>query len=254
MIVPAYRSPLAFSRSRVLILDDESTISDQGTQPPAACPIAWAFSGPGATTWPQPRCVGMDERERELVAATVRAQAGDPEAFHYLFLRFAKPVLSFVYNLVGDRQRAEELTQETFIRAYRGLGSIRNAGQFSTWLFGIARNVVREAVRERYRHSPNVALDDPLALSVADGRPGADEELAATELGRTIRRALSSLSEDFRTVFVLKVLHQLSYDEIASITGASVGKLKTDLHRARLEMRHKLLTYRDRTGRIRGES
>ncbi len=196
----------------------------------------------------------MDERDKELAAATVRAQAGDTEAFRYLFLRYARPVLSFVYHIVGDRPRAEELTQETFIRAYRGLGEVRDPGRFSTWLFGIARNVVRESARESHRRSRDVALDDPVAISVSDRRPGAEEELVAAELGRTIRGALLGLSEDFRTVFVLKVLHRMSYEEIASITGSSVGKLKTDLHRARLEMRRKLLPYWERTGRIRGES
>ena len=194
----------------------------------------------------------MEEGETQLAASIALAQAGDAEAFHPVFRRFGKPVLSFIYNLVDDRARAEELTQEVFIRAFRALGSLREPAQFSTWLFGIARNVVRESIKAKYRRNRDVALDDPLALVLADARPGPGAELAASELGRAIRCALSSLPEDFRTVFVLRALHQLTYEEIAAVTGASVAKLKTDMHRARAEMRRRLLPYLEGSGRIRG--
>jgi len=196
--------------------------------------------------------VGTDAEETPLAHSIALARDGDAEAFRCIFLRFGKPVLSFIYGMIGNRARAEELTQESFIRAFRALGSLRNPDQFSTWLFGIARNVVRESIKAKYRRGEDVPLDDPVALSLADQRSGPDDELEASELGRRIRSSLSNLHEDFRTVFVLKVLHQMSFEEIAAITGHSIGKLKTDLHRARLEMRKRLLPYLEESGWFRG--
>src|ERR687890_405986 len=128
-----------------------------------------------------------------------RVPAGDEEAFRLIFDRYSRPVLSFIFDMVGDRALAEDLAQETFVRAYRGLGTLH--GQ-----------------------TPSGALLDK-------------------ELSGVIQRALQKLDEDKRTVFTLKVLQQRSYEEIAEITGFSVGKLKTDLHRARAEMRRRIGPY-----------
>jgi len=172
-----------------------------------------------------------------------RARAGDADAFHAVFIRYSKPVLSFIYSQLGNRAHAEELTQETFIRAYQRLFSMHGNTQLSTWLFGIARNVVREAIKEKYRDQRKVELDQPLSRTLRDIRTGPDQQLIAGELNLKIQKALAALSEDHRVVFVLKVLHRMRYKEISRITGASIGKLKTDLHRARLEMRQRLVPY-----------
>lgn len=192
-----------------------------------------------------------ERREKAIPAADwVKTRGGDPEAFEAVFVRYAKPILSFTYNMLGDRNRAEEATQETFIRAYRRLDSRQEETRLSTWLFGIARNVVREAIREKYRGAANVSLDARISRSLADCRRGPDEHLISGEVYGTIREALECLSEDCRTVFVLKIFRNMRYEEISRITGYSIGKLKTDLHRARLEMRQKLRPYR--TGRAAG--
>lgn len=172
-----------------------------------------------------------------------RARAGDPEAFHAIFQRYGKPVLAFIFHLLGDRSRAEELTQETFFRAYRGLDRMQRGVKLSTWLFGIARNVAREAIREKRRSSREVDLDDNLFLTLPDERAGPDERFMSEELQRAIRRSFCDLPGDQRVVFVLKVLNKMRYQEIALITGSSIGKLKTDLHRARKQMRQKLEPY-----------
>jgi len=172
-----------------------------------------------------------------------RASAGDPEAFRVIFDRYSKPVMSFIYNMIGDRAHAEELAQETFVRAYCRLGSMRDQRRFSSWLFGIARNVVREAHKRKQSERLPVSLEDRGALNVADNRPDPEFPLLAGELNRAIQQALAGLSEDRRAVFVLKVIHRLRYEEIARITGFSVGKLKTDLHRARAQMRRRLMHF-----------
>jgi RNA polymerase sigma-70 factor (ECF subfamily) len=174
---------------------------------------------------------------------SVSTSGGDAEAFRAIFHRYGKPIHVFIYHMIGDRPRAEELTQETFLRAYRTLDRRQHAAKLSTWLFGIARNVVREAIREKRRRLHLVELDDANSQNVHDERIGPDERFLTDELERAIRRALDELSVDQRVVFVQKVLKKMSYQEISSVTGFSTGKLKTDLHRARAHLRHKLKPY-----------
>jgi len=176
----------------------------------------------------------------DLVA---RACRGDQEAFRLIFERYSRPVISFVYDLVGDRELAEELTQETFVRAYRNLRTLRAETKLSTWLFGIARNVARESLRTRARHNHHVDLEDKSVLDLQDGEPVPVDRLLGKELNELIRRSLALLDEDKRLVFTLKIFQQCSYEEIAEITGFSIAKLKTDLHRARSEMRRRIRPY-----------
>jgi RNA polymerase sigma-70 factor (ECF subfamily) len=172
-----------------------------------------------------------------------RACQGDQEAFRLIFERYSRPVMSFTFDLVNDRGLAEELTQETFVRAFRNLHSMREETKLSTWLFGIAKNVARESIRARVRTRNQVDLDDEAVLDLSDTAPEPVDRLLGKELNAHIRRALASLDEDRRLVFTLKVFHQCSYEEIASITGFSLAKLKTDLHRARAEMRRRIKPY-----------
>lgn len=171
-----------------------------------------------------------------------RACQGDQEAFRLIFERYSRPVISFIYDLVGDRELAEELTQETFVRAYRSLHALREETRLSTWLFGIAKNVARESLRARARHD-HVELDSSTVLDLSDGGPAPVNQLLNKELNEVIRRSLALLDDDKRVVFTLKIFQQCSYEEIAEITGFSIPKLKTDLHRARTEMRRRIGPY-----------
>ena len=176
----------------------------------------------------------------ELVA---RVRQGDEEAFRLIFDRYSRPVLGFIFDMVGERSLAEDLAQETFVRAYRGLEGLREEARLSTWLFAIAKNVAREHLRTRRRDAGNVEIDGEESFELHDRKPTPAGELLDKELNGVIRRALMRLDEDKRLVFTLKVLQQRSYEEIAEITGFSVGKLKTDLHRARAEMRRRIGPY-----------
>ena len=177
---------------------------------------------------------------RDLVT---RVCQGDQEAFRLIFDRYSRPVIGFIYDMVNDRELAEELTQETFVRAYRGIGGMNPETKLSTWLFGIARNVARESLRVRMKAKRQVDLEDESVLDLSDKEPAPVEQLLSKELNEIIRRSLAALDEDKRLVFTLKVLHQCSYEEIAMITGFSLAKLKTDLHRARAEMRKRISPY-----------
>src|SRR5215212_4761725 len=148
-----------------------------------------------------------------------RVCQGDADAFRLIFERYSRPVISFIYDMVNDRGLAEELTQETFVRAFRAIHTMRAETKLSTWLFGIARNVARESLRARARANTHVDLADKSVMNLSDDKPVPVEGL------------------------LIKELHQCSYEEIAAITGFSLAKLKTDLHRARAEMRKKISPY-----------
>lgn len=174
----------------------------------------------------------------EMLDVVIRSQEGDQEAFYQLFRRYNKPILSFIYNIVGEQPLAEEITQETFVRAYRSLKNLKDSSKFSTWLFGIAKNIIRETLKEK-DYQQHVKLEE-IDLENEDTP---DKQMINSELNEVIKQAVLSLNEDWRIVFTLKMFQQTSYEEIAEITGWSIGKIKTDLHRARLEVRKKLQDY-----------
>lgn len=196
----------------------------------------------GLSTVNQPRARSgtlMNSAE-DLIA---RVRRGDDEAFRAIFERYSRPVISFIYDMVGTRELAEELTQETFVRAYKNISALRDETKLSTWLFGIAKNVARESLRSRRASGRNINLDDEAAMELRDESPAPDGQLLDKELNRTIQDALAKLDEDKRLVFTLKVLQHQSYEQIAEITGFTIPKLKTDLHRARALMRRHLVAY-----------
>ena len=172
-----------------------------------------------------------------------RARRGEDEAYRLIFDRYARPIASFIYDMVGQREQAEELAQETFVRAFKNLSGLRDDTKLSTWLFGIAKNVARESLRARVREDHRVGIDDDRVVELSDNKLTPDDQLLNKELNRVIQTALGELDEDKRVVFTLKVFQQRSYEEIAEITGFSIPKLKTDLHRARAEMRRRISPY-----------
>lgn len=186
------------------------------------------------------RAGALMNSSEELIA---RARRGEDEAFRLIFDRYGRPIISFIYDMVGRRDLAEELAQETFVRAYKNLKALRDDTKLSTWLFGIAKNVARESLRYKHRETDKVGIDDDHVIELSDGKLPPDRQLLDKELNGVIRDALGALDEDKRLVFTLKIFQQRSYEEIAAITGSSIPKLKTDLHRARAEMRRRIQPY-----------
>jgi RNA polymerase sigma-70 factor (ECF subfamily) len=179
-----------------------------------------------------------------LTSLVARARAGDDEAFRNIFEQHHWLVMRFIYGMVNEHALAEELTQETFIRAYKALDALREENKLPTWLCGIAKNVVRHSFRSKGKEGSRINLDDASVIELRDREsPGPDDYLLDKELRRVIHDALLDLDEDKRMVFILKVLQQRSYEEIAEITGFSIPKLKTDLHRAKAGMRRLVRPY-----------
>jgi RNA polymerase sigma-70 factor (ECF subfamily) len=173
----------------------------------------------------------------------VRARSGDDEAFGVIFEHHSRFIYKFIYAMLGEKGAAEELTQETFLAAYKSIHKLRSDAQLRTWLCAIAKNVVYKSLRSRRKEGTNSG-EQVESLGKADEKNlPPDREVLSKELNHLIRSALAQLDEDKRLVFALKELQHLSYKEISDITGAAIPKLKTDLHRAKIEMRRMLSTY-----------
>lgn len=172
------------------------------------------------------------------------ARQGNEEAFRLIFEQYHRIVLKFIYGMVGNLSLAEELMQETFFSAYRSLDSFHEERKLTPWLCGIAKNITCNWLRSNRGESFKVALGEQENLEIKDNiNQSPDNILLGGELNEKIRAALQELDEDKRMVFILKILRQLSYEDISQITGSSIPKLKTDLHRAKAEMRSLLRKY-----------
>src|SRR5262245_61580954 len=183
--------------------------------------------------------VWMD-RSEELIAGVRR---GDENAFRLIFEQHHRFVFRFLYGMVGERRLAEELTQETFMRAYKNIGTLRQEVKLLSWLCGIARHLALHSLRSRPGKNQWIRIDDQEVVELKDDQLGPETRMLNTELKAVIHDALAALDEDKRCVFTLKVLQQMSYEEIAEVTGCSIPKLKTDLHRAKAQMRRLIRPY-----------
>jgi RNA polymerase sigma-70 factor, ECF subfamily len=182
---------------------------------------------------------GLMNDTENLIA---RVKGGDSAAFRLIFDRHHRLVFRFLYGLVGEHSRAEELAQETFLRAYQHIGALKDETKLAAWLCGIAKNVAYNSFRAARKEGQTIEIgESAMASDKTEFSP--DRMLLNTELNRVIRDALSQLDEDKRTVFTLKMLQQMSYEEIAEATGFSIPKLKSDLHRAKAEMRRLMRPY-----------
>ena len=165
---------------------------------------------------------------------------GEQRAFSELVRRYEQRLKSFVVGMLGDRERAEDLVQETFVRVYRHLERFDQSRKFSTWIYTIAGNLAKNELRNRSR-SPVVLFQALIKNWEADFRPlewedpktRPDDLYRRRALREKVNEAVSQLAEHHRVVFVLRELHGKSYEEIAEITGSTLGTVKSRLNRAR---------------------
>jgi RNA polymerase sigma-70 factor (ECF subfamily) len=172
-----------------------------------------------------------------------RARSGDDEAFGVIFEYHSRFIYKFIYAMISEKSMAEEMTQETFLAAYKSIHNLRGEAKLRTWLCGIAKNVVYKSLRVRRKEGTNSGEQIESLGTADDKNLPPDREFMSRELNHLIRSALARLDPDKRLVFTLKELQHLSYKEISDITGSAIPKLKTDLHRAKIEMRRALGPY-----------
>jgi RNA polymerase sigma-70 factor, ECF subfamily len=165
---------------------------------------------------------------------------GKERAFDELVSRYQVRLLNFIYRTVGDRERAEDLVQEVFIRIYRHLHRFDQTKKFSTWAYTIASNLAKNELRNRSRNplvlfqtiKRNWEADHrPLQFEDSSSRP--DDLFYKRHLRELVEQSVAQLPEHHRVVFVLRELEGKTYEEIADITGCNLGTVKSRLNRAR---------------------
>ena len=189
--------------------------------------------------------------DQEVVAL---ARDGREAAYRELIRRYERPVFSLILRMVRDRQLAEDLTQETFIKALNAIGSYRPEFKFSSWIFKIANNAAIDHLRRRevdtlsLDGAPHATTPEDIeatALQIGDKGETPLEELEARELGGAIERAIGRLRPEYRSCILLRHVEGLAYEEIAQLLDLPLGTVKTYIHRARHELRGMLTHLRD---------
>ena len=187
---------------------------------------------------------------KEVDLEQVRAaQAGDREAFGCLVERHKDIVYAVAYRFARDPDLAMDLSQNVFIRAYRGIKSFKGKSSFSTWLYRIAMNTCIDWTRKTSRSVDSLAVPEEVAeyagsepiVASLPREPGADA--LSSELGEQIQKAIDQLPDYHKSVFVLYEVKGLSYKEIADVVGCSIGTVMSRLHYARKKLRAMLAPY-----------
>lgn len=174
------------------------------------------------------RATSVPSDEQALVEACRR---GERQALHQFYERYRRRVFSLIARIVGA-QDAEELAQEVFLRAFRGLDKFRGDAQLSTWMYRLSVNAaLSHATRAQARQKRDLGEEALLALPADEG-PTSDPKLRAR-----LERALARLPAGYRAVLVLHDVEGLQHEEIADILGCRVGTSKSQLHKARAKMR-----------------
>ncbi|NEO97593.1 MAG: sigma-70 family RNA polymerase sigma factor [Symploca sp. SIO2E9] len=185
----------------------------------------------------------------------LRCQEGiRPEraAFAELLRRYQSHVDKVLYHLAPDWQDRADLAQEVWIRVYRNIKRLHEPVKFKGWLSRIASNLFYDELRKRKRIARPLSLDAPLRLEdgeidweIASNQANPQEDMTTREFYEQLRKAISALPEVFRTTIVLREIEGMAYEEIAQITGVSLGTVKSRIARARARLQSQLQTYLD---------
>lgn len=182
------------------------------------------------------------------------AVIGREAAYRELIRRYQRPVFSLVFRMVRDRELAEDLAQETFVKVLNAIDSYRPEYKFSSWIFKIANNAAIDHLRRRNLdtlsldgspHAETAEAIEATTLQLSDGQESPLDEVASRELGTQIERAINALRPEYRSCILLRHVDGRPYEEIAEILDLPLGTVKTYIHRARNELRILLADTRD---------
>ena len=170
----------------------------------------------------------------------LRVQSGDQKAFELLVAKYQRRIFRLISRFVRDAAIAEDVAQETFLRAYRAIGQFRGDSQFYTWLYRIAVNTAKKSLSDSardpvIRESSTISEDGETFVS---GEQLTDMEtpeavLASREIARTVNAAMEALPEDLRTAIALREIEGMSYEDIAQAMNCPVGTVRSRIFRAR---------------------
>jgi RNA polymerase sigma-70 factor (ECF subfamily) len=182
----------------------------------------------------------MTWTDEELVA---RSRSGDAESFNQLINRWERPIYALAYRVIGREEDARDVTQETFLRAFRGLAAFKGQAKFSSWLYRIALNLCRDWIRRKKR-SPIATLPEDVELEdlASDAGPAETVEdlVSRRELSELVEAAMARLPEEQRTAIILKEYHGMTFQEIADLQGCPLSTVKTRLYQGLSVLRREL--------------
>ncbi len=178
--------------------------------------------------------------DEELIA---KFQSGDLYAFDVLVRRYKNQLMNFVCRFVGNREEAEDIVQDTFVRLYRNKHSYRRIARFSTWIYTIAGNLAKTELRKRKGRRllaiSQLGCEDK-EFEIEDSAFDPEQEVDGTMKGAIIQREIDNLPPKFREVIILRDIQELSYEEISEIIKAPLGTVKSRVNRARLRLQKRL--------------
>ena len=191
---------------------------------------------------------GTDEVHPD-VALVARAKEGDASAFEQLVKQYDRQIFRIAQHITQNREDAEDIVQDAFLKAYQKLEQFQGNSKFYTWLVRIAVNESLMRLRKR-RAGKMVSIDEDIETEegsmprdLADWSPNPEQMYGQSELGDILRKTIQGLPPGFRTVFVLRDVENLSTEETAETLGLSVPAVKSRLLRARLQLRERLSRY-----------
>ena len=185
------------------------------------------------------------EKDQEIGGLIEEARAGDRDAMRAIYELFAPRIYNFLIRLSGSRLEAEDATQQTFLAVLQRLRTLRNPKQLESWIYRIARNEIYQKFRRKRVESLDDGSLEPEIDKFEEERAHGDPEqaLLTHELRSRLESALDRLPFKLREVFILAVIQGLAYQEISSIVGRSLLSVKTDIYRARLQLKEDLGRY-----------
>ena len=192
----------------------------------------------------------MSARERRLIR---RLQERDETAFRELVETYRDRVFNMTFRMLGNREEAEDVSQEVFITVFKSIDSFRGDAKFSTWLYRVTANHCKNRIKylarrhDRSKSEFDERIDRQAAAGVTTApteirRP--DQQVEGAETAVMIQKLIAELDEDHRVLIVLRDIEELSYEEICQITELPEGTVKSRLHRARQALRKKIIKHR----------
>lgn len=183
---------------------------------------------------------GIETSDEELIA---RFQQGDNYAFDLLVKRYKDPLLNFVYRFIGEKNEAEDIVQETFLRLFKNKHYYKEIAKFSTWIYTIAGNLAKTELRKRKRRklfSISHYLSTEKDYDIPDQTTSPESDTNTLITDKIIQKSVDKLSPKFKQVIILRDIQGFSYEEIAEIVGIPLGTVKSRVNRARLKLQEDL--------------
>jgi RNA polymerase sigma-70 factor, ECF subfamily len=240
---------LTFSASHIFALNPSGDYTGEDTGSPVAstrrrfqCPFSHLLLMPAIQS-------PVTEEIHPDVALVARAKEGDQAAFEQLVRQYERQIFRVAQHITQNREDAEDITQDAFLKAYEKLDQFQGNSKFSTWLVRIAVNESLMRLRKR-KTSKTVSMDQDVQTDegsiprdFAEWRPNPEQQYNQAELADILRKTIQGLPPGFRSVFTLRDVENLSTEETAEALGLSVPAVKSRLLRARLQLRERLSRY-----------